>query len=45
MPRKVYGIEDYFDGDVLEKNILLPKKEYLKEEYDIVLSTGKWLIA
>jgi CRISPR/Cas system-associated endonuclease/helicase Cas3 len=45
MPRKVYGIEDYFDGDVLEKNILLPKKEYLNEVYDSVLGTEKWLIA
>ena len=47
LPRKVYdlGIEDYFDGDVSEKNILLPKKEYLNEVYDSVLGTDKWLIA
>jgi len=35
---------DYFDDDVLEKNILLPKKEYLNEVYDNILGTDKWLI-
>jgi CRISPR-associated endonuclease/helicase Cas3 len=46
LPKKVYdlGIEDYFDAEVLEKNILLPKKEYLNEVYDAVLGTDKWLI-
>ncbi|MGA7367888.1 MAG: hypothetical protein WBX01_02075 [Nitrososphaeraceae archaeon] len=35
---------DYFDDEVLKKKILLPKKEYLREVYDDVLSTDKWLI-
>ena len=46
LPKKIYdlGIVDYFDDDVLEKNILLPKKEYLNEVYDDVLGTDKWFI-
>lgn len=48
LPKKVYdlpiNIEDYFDGDILEKNMLLPKKEYLSKVYDSVLGTDKWLI-
>jgi hypothetical protein len=46
LPKKVYDlrIEDYFDVDVLEKNMLLPKKEYLSEVYDSILGTDKWLI-
>ena len=47
LPKKIYdlGIVDYFDSEALEKNILLPKKEYLNEVYDDVLGTDKWLIA
>jgi hypothetical protein len=47
MPGKIYdlGIEDYFDNEVLQKNIFLPKKEYLSKVYDDTLSTDKWLLA
>jgi hypothetical protein len=33
LPRKIYdlGIQRYFDEEALEKNILLPRKEYLDE--------------
>jgi len=46
LPKKVYDlrIRDYFDVDVLEKSILLPKKEHLNEVYDRILGTDKWLI-
>ncbi len=46
LPKKVYdlGIQDYFDADVFEKNILLPKKERLNQVYDGILGTDKWLI-
>jgi CRISPR-associated endonuclease/helicase Cas3 len=46
LPKRVYDldIQDYFDVDVLEKNILLPKKEHLNDVYDGVLGTDKWLI-
>ena len=46
LPKKVYDlrIQDYFDVDVLEKSILLPKKEHLNEVYDSILGTDKWLI-
>jgi len=46
LPKKVYDlrIRDYFDVDVLEKSILLPKKEHLNEVYDSILGTDKWLI-
>ncbi|MGC2427010.1 MAG: hypothetical protein WA421_08245, partial [Nitrososphaeraceae archaeon] len=46
MPGKIYdlGIVDYFDDEALEKNILLPKKEYLNQVYDDVLGTDKWFL-
>ena len=46
LPKKVYdlGIVDDFDPDALEKNILLPKKEYLNQVYDNILGTDKWLV-
>jgi CRISPR-associated helicase Cas3/CRISPR-associated endonuclease Cas3-HD len=37
-------IRNYFDPDLLEQNILLPKKEYLNIIYDPRLGTDKWLI-
>jgi hypothetical protein len=33
-----------FYNSALEKNILLPKKENLREVYDDILGTDKWLI-
>jgi hypothetical protein len=33
-----------FCNSALEKNILLPKKENLREVYDDILGTDKWLI-
>jgi hypothetical protein len=46
LSQKIYdlGIADYFDDAVLEKNILLPKKEYLNEVYDDVLGTDKFFL-
>jgi CRISPR-associated endonuclease/helicase Cas3 len=46
LPKKVYdlGIEDYFDSDALDKNILLPKKDHLDMIYDSILGTDKWLL-
>jgi CRISPR/Cas system-associated endonuclease/helicase Cas3 len=46
LPKTIYelGIQDFFDEDGIERNILLPKKEYLTEVYDSVLGTDKWLI-
>ena len=46
LPKTIYelGIQDYFDEDGIERNILLPKKEYLSEVYDSTLGTDKWLI-
>jgi hypothetical protein len=38
------NIEDYFDSEALERNILLPKKEYLNRVYDNMLDTDRWLI-
>lgn len=53
LPKKIYDlgkiysldIENYFDAEALEKNILLPKKEYLHEIYDDTVGTDKWLIS
>jgi CRISPR-associated endonuclease/helicase Cas3 len=39
-----FDIQDYFDEETLEKNLLLPKKEHLDEVYDKRLGTDKWLI-
>jgi CRISPR-associated helicase Cas3 len=36
--------DDYFDSELLEKNILLPKKERLNEIYDEKLGLDKWLV-
>jgi len=46
LPRSVYkiGIE-YFDEKLLEKNILLPKKEHLKTIYDENVGLDKWIIS
>jgi CRISPR-associated helicase Cas3/CRISPR-associated endonuclease Cas3-HD len=46
LPRSVYkiGIE-YFDEELLEKNILLPKKEHLKIIYDETMGLDKWIIS
>ena len=46
LPRSVYkiGIE-YFDEELLEKNILLPKKEHLKTIYDENMGLDKWIIS
>ena len=38
------GIRGYFDSELLEQNLLLPKKEYLNIIYDPRLGTDKWLI-
>ena len=45
LPRSVYkiGIE-YFDEKLMEKNILLPKKEHLKTIYDKDMGLDKWII-
>jgi len=45
LPRSVYkiGIE-YFDEELMEKNILLPKKECLKTIYDEDVGLDKWVI-
>ena len=48
LPKKVHDLgigEDYFDNDALEKNILLPKKDYLNEVYHSKIGTDKWLIS
>jgi hypothetical protein len=48
LPKKVHDLgigEDYFDDDALEKNILLPKKDYLNDLYHSKLGTDKWLIS
>ncbi len=48
LPKKAYDLgdlgTDYFDDEVLKKKILLPKKEHLREVYDDVLGTDKWVI-
>ena len=44
LPRSPYGIQEYFDPELFEKHILLPKKEYLEEFYDKNLGLDKWLI-
>lgn len=38
------GIEDYFDNEVLQKDIFLPKKEYLGKVYDDTLGNDKCLL-
>ena len=45
LPRSVYkiGIE-YFDEELMEKNILLPKKEHLKTIYDEDMGLDKWVV-
>ena len=46
LPQAIHKLEiqDYFDEEILEKNILLPKKEYLREVYDKRLGTDIWLV-
>ena len=45
LPRSVYkiGIE-YFDEELIKKNILLPKKEHLKTIYDEDMGLDKWIV-
>ena len=46
LPRSVDKIgREYFDEELLEKNILLPKKEYLKTIYDENMGLDKWIIS
>lgn len=46
LPRSVDKIgREYFDEELLEKNILLPKKEHLKIIYDENMGLDKWLIS
>lgn len=46
LPRSVDKIgREYFDEELLEKNILLPKKEHLKTIYDDNMGLDKWLIS
>lgn len=46
LPRSVYKIgTEYFDEALLEKNILLPKKEHLKTIYDENMGLDKWIIS
>ena len=45
LPRSIYKIGiDYFDEKLMEKNILLPKKEHLKTIYDKNMGLDKWVI-
>lgn len=45
LPRSVDKIgRKYFDEELLEKNILLPKKEYLNTIYDENTGLDKWII-
>ena len=46
LPQSIHklDIKDYFDEEIFEKNILLPKKEYLDKVYDDRLGTDIWLI-
>lgn len=41
-PEKI-GIEKFFDAELYEKNILLPKWEYVGEVYDKIVGLDKWL--
>ncbi len=46
LPRSVDKIgREYFDDELLEKNILLPKKEHLKTIYDENMGLDKWFIS
>jgi CRISPR-associated endonuclease/helicase Cas3 len=46
LPRSVDKIgREYFDEELLEKNILLPKKEHLKTIYDENMGLDKWTIS
>ncbi|MEX0639782.1 MAG: CRISPR-associated helicase Cas3' [Nitrosopumilaceae archaeon] len=46
LPRSVDKIgREYFDEKLLEKNILLPKKEHLKTIYDENVGLDKWIIS
>jgi CRISPR-associated endonuclease/helicase Cas3 len=46
LPRSVDKIgREYFDEELLEKNILLPKKEHLKTIYDKNMGLDKWIIS
>lgn len=41
-PEKL-GIEKFFDAELYEMNILLPKWEYIGEVYDKIVGLDKWL--
>lgn len=46
LPRSVDKIgREYFDEELLEKNILLPKKEHLQTIYDENMGLDKWIIS
>ncbi|MEX1148783.1 MAG: CRISPR-associated helicase Cas3', partial [Nitrosopumilus sp.] len=46
LPRSVDKIgRKYFDEELLEKNILLPKKEHLETIYDENVGLDKWIIS
>jgi CRISPR-associated endonuclease/helicase Cas3 len=44
LPQTIHklDIQDYFDEELLEKSILLPKKQYLDKIYDKKLGTDIW---
>jgi hypothetical protein len=46
LPQSIHklDIQDLFDEEIFEKNILLPKKEYLDQVYDDKLGTDIWLV-
>ncbi len=49
LPISVYKLQklkgkNYFDEELMEKNILLPQKQYLEEVYDKNTGLDKWLI-
>ena len=46
LPQSIHklDIKDYFDEEIFQKNMLLPKKEYLDKVYDNRLGTDIWLI-
>lgn len=46
LPRSVDKIgREYFDEELIEKNILLPKKEHLRTVYDENMGLDKWIIS
>ena len=43
LPKSAYHFKEYFDDELFEKKILLPKKEKLKEFYDETVGLDKWI--